>query len=99
MYEPLLQNIRSIVALTEEEGALLCTHVERRRVKKRQWLVTPGEPCRAEHYILKGCFRAYCVGDDGQEHITKLSVEDWWITDVQRFLTGEPAQLYVEALE
>jgi CRP-like cAMP-binding protein len=99
MFEQLLNNFRKHISLSDQEVELLITHVEFRKVKKKQWLVTPGEPCRSEHYINKGCFRAYCIDEQGHEHVTKISTEDWWITDIQSFLSGDPAQLYVEALE
>lgn len=99
MFDALLNNLRRQISLSEEEADLLCSKLEVRKLKKRQWLITPGDYCKSEHYINKGCFRAYCIDENGAEHITKLSVEDWWITDIEAFLTGNPAKLYVEALE
>lgn len=99
MFDALLHNLRKQILLSDEEANLLVAKLEVRKVKKKQWLVTPGDYCQSEHYINKGCFRAYCIDEDGTEHITKLSTEDWWITDIQSYLSGEPARLYVEALE
>ena len=99
MFDALLHNLRKQILLSDEEANLLVAKLEVRKVKRKQWLVTPGDHCQSEHYINKGCFRAYCIDEDGTEHITKLSTEDWWITDIQSYLSGEPARLYVEALE
>lgn len=99
MFTRLLSALREYIQLTPEEENLLVSKLEVRRVKKRQWLVTPGEYCKNDYFINKGCFRSYCIDEDGHEHITKLAMEGWWITDLKSFITGEPAVRYVEALE
>ena len=99
MFDALIKSLRNYVEISDEEIDTLISKLEVRKVKKKQWLVTPGEYCKSEHFISKGVFRAYCVDDNGHEHITKLSMEGWWITDISSFISGEPATQYVEALE
>jgi len=99
MFDQLLKSLREHIVLSDEQAEFLTSRLEVRKVRRKQWLVTPGEFCRAEHFINKGCFRAYCIDEQGHEHITKLSKEGWWITDTQSFLSGEVARLYVEAIE
>jgi len=99
MYEALVESLKNYIELTDDEINLLISKVELKKVRKKQWLLTPGEYSHAKYFISKGCFRAYCIDDNGHEHITKLSMEGWWISDIQSFLSGEPATQYVEALE
>ena len=99
MFDVLVESLKKFITITDDEIDLLKSKLEVRKIRKKQWLVTPGEFCRAEHFISKGVFRAYCIDDNGHEHITKLSMEGWWITDINSFISGEPATQYVEALD
>ena len=75
MFDQLLKSLREHIVLSDEQAEFLTSRLEVRKVRRKQWLVTPGEFCRAEHFINKGCFRAYCIDEQGHEHITKLSKE------------------------
>jgi CRP-like cAMP-binding protein len=99
MCEFFLDSLKKYIAFDKEEENLLLSKVQLRRVQKKQWLVTPGEYCRAEHFVSKGCFRAYYIDDRGVQHITKFAPEGWWITDADSYFNGGLAKLYVEALE
>lgn len=69
------------------------------RVKKKQYLVQPGFPNNAQIYVVQGAFRAFFIDSEGKEQTIQFAIEDWYISDVQSYLTGEPATLFVEALE
>ncbi len=59
----------------------------------------PGEICKTENFIVKGCLRTYSVDQDGAEHIVMFGIEDWWVGDLYSFLMATPAQYYIDALE
>jgi CRP-like cAMP-binding protein len=99
MYEFFLDSLRKYISLSDEQSLLITGKLQLRKVRKKQWLVTPGEYCKTEFFVNKGCFRAYYVDDAGNQHIIKFASEGWWITDIESLLSGKPATLYVEALE
>lgn len=99
MYEFFLDSLRKYISLSDEQSLLISGKLQLRKVRKKQWLVTPGEYCKTEFFVNKGCFRAYYVDDAGSQHIIKFASEGWWITDIESLLSGTPATLYVEALE
>jgi CRP-like cAMP-binding protein len=99
MYEFFLDSLRKYISLSDEQSLLITGKLQLRKVRKKQWLVTPGEYCKTEFFVNKGCFRAYYVDDAGNQHIIKFASEGWWITDIESLLTGAPATLYVEAME
>ena len=39
------------------------------------------------------------MSDDGNEHIIRFGVENWWISDRESYHTGLPSNCYIEALE
>lgn len=94
-----IDSLRKYIPLSEEEISLLEETLNIRKVKKKQWIVTPGEVCKTEFFVNKGCFRSYFIDDNGHEHITKFATEGWWITDISSFYSGKEGHMYVEALE
>jgi CRP-like cAMP-binding protein len=99
MYEFFLASLRKYISLTDGEAFTITEKLQLRKVRKKQWLVTPGEYCKAEFFVNKGCLRAYYVDDDGHQHIVKFASEGWWISDIESLFNATPATLYVEALE
>lgn len=99
MYERLLANIRQRIELSEEEAAYFCSLMQRRTLRKRQYLLQEGDVCRYEFFVNSGCLRAYTIDDKGTEHVLQFAVEDWWIGDMHSFITQTPARLAIDALE
>jgi|SRR5215831_7138421 len=99
MYDFFLASLRKYINISPEEADLLMSKLTVRKVRKKQWLVTPGEPCKTQYLVSQGCFRAYFLHENGNQHITKFASEGWWITDIESFFNGTAATLYVEALE
>lgn len=99
MYEFFLASLRKYISLTDEQAMAITEKLQLRKLRKKQWLVTPGEYCKTEFFVNKGCLRAYYLDDDGHQHIIKFASEGWWISDIESLFNGTPATLYVEALE
>jgi len=99
MYDFFLNSIKKYVPLPEDQASLVISKMQFRKVRKKQWLITPGDYCKAEYFVNKGCFRAYYVDDQGHEHIIKFATEGWWITDIESLYHNIPANTYIEALE
>jgi len=99
MCEFFLDSLKKYIAFSKEEETLLLSKIQVKHLPRKQWLVSPGEYCRTEHFVSKGCFRAYYTDDKGVQHVTKFAPEGWWITDTEGFFSGSPSKLYVESLE
>lgn len=99
MYDQILAHVSRFIQLTDEEREYFISILKHRRLRKKEYIVQAGEPCKYEIYVLKGCLRAYFVDPSGHEHIAQFAVEDWWISDMASLITGEPATLYIDALE
>ncbi len=70
-----------------------------RQVRKKQYVVQPGFPCREQIYVVHGAFRAFFIDNEGKEQTIQFAIDEWYINDTRSYLTDEPATLYVEALE
>jgi len=98
-FSPIVKNVSRFIGLTAEEEAIFVARLRIVRVKKKQFLVQPGFVSRYRNFIVKGALQTYLVGNDGQQHVIGLSVEDWWASDFASYINREPATLFVEAVE
>lgn len=99
MKDDLITHINKFVKLDEQETVLVCESVNLVTVKKKQFILTPDEICKANYFVSKGCMRLYFINRNGQEQITQFGLENWWITDYGSLETGTPSNYYIQAIE
>lgn len=99
MFELLLQKFEEKIQLTEEEKELSKTFFTPKKLRKKQYLLQEGDPCKYVAFVETGMLRLYSVDDKGTEHIMQFAFEGWWIADQFSFLTGEPSVYNIDALE
>ena len=83
----------------EKEADFFVSHFTERKVKKRQFIIQPDFIAKYRVFVVKGTFKAYVVGNDGQENTISLAMDGWWISDPNSFIYQQPATMFVEALE
>ena len=99
MYERLLQSIEEKVSATAAELQLCNSRFTPRKLRKRQFLLQEGEVCNRLAFIEKGALYSYSTDPKGNQHVIQFAFEGWWIADLYSFLTQEPSDLNIEALE
>ncbi|PSL23321.1 Crp/Fnr family transcriptional regulator [Chitinophaga ginsengisoli] len=86
-------------ALTESELELIRQVSVSKKVRKNNYLLEEGKVSNFIGFVTKGSFRLLRKGEDGQEYTMKFAIENWWISDFTSFMSGEPSNCYIEALE
>ncbi|MFI5160994.1 MAG: Crp/Fnr family transcriptional regulator [Sphingobacteriales bacterium] len=99
MIDNLVAHINKFGALSEEEIAAISATVNVINVKKKENILEPGQVCRANYFVSKGCMRLYFINRNGQEQITQFGIENWWITDYGSLDTGHESHYYIQAIE
>jgi CRP-like cAMP-binding protein len=99
MFELLLQKIEEKISLTEKEKGLCKSFFIPKKLRKKQWLLQEGDVCKYTAFVEKGLLRSYTINEKGTEHIMQFAFEGWWIADQFSFLTGEPSEYNIDALE
>jgi CRP-like cAMP-binding protein len=99
MIHSILANVRRCIALQVTEEALFLSLLQECRFKKRDELLRIGEVCREQYYVVKGCLKVFYMDEQGNEHIAKFAVEDWWAFDIESFFQGTPAFYGITCLE
>ena len=70
-----------------------------KKLRKRQYLLQEGEVCKYTAFIVRGAMRQYSVDDKGEEHITRLYIENWWATDRESLMKQTPSIYFIDTWE
>jgi CRP-like cAMP-binding protein len=95
----LCRHIEQYVALSPEHCELLASLLRIKRILKRQFLLSEGDICRYESFVVEGCLRTLYIDEKGIEHTLHFAVEGWWISDLESFLKQTTSHYHIEALE
>jgi CRP-like cAMP-binding protein len=99
MFSLLRAHIEKRVHLTDEEFEIATKFFEPKKLRKNQFLLNEGEVCTHIGFVNSGCMREYTIDSKGNEHIIQFAIEDWWVSDLNSFLSGLPAEYNVDALQ
>lgn len=98
MYDQIEQSISRIIKLNPDELRLFKSLLKPKNVKKKEVLLRSGQDCRNVYFIKSGCLRYYYLVD-GEEKSAQFFFENAWYTDYESFLSGDPSENFVDAIE
>jgi CRP-like cAMP-binding protein len=99
IYEPLFNNFKRFISLSEEDEQVVVSLLMARSFKRGQFITSEGEINRFTNFITQGSVRVYYIDLSGQEHVIQLGIENWWVGDYPSFIGQQPGLLYTEALQ
>jgi CRP-like cAMP-binding protein len=99
MFELLHSKINEKIQLTDAEFDFCKSLFKPKKLRKRHYLLQEGDVCKYQAFVAKGILRSYSVDGKGAEHILQFASEGWWTADLSSYITGEPSQFNIEALE
>lgn len=100
MPQSLAENLSRYVSFNEEELQLLHKLAVPVHFPRKTILLQPGQMCKFEYYVLKGCVRKYFTDAEGAEVIVQFGIEESWISDISFSIYETlPSQVYIETLE
>lgn len=85
--------------ISDEEFAEIEKVARVKKLRKKQYLLQEGDVCRDQSFITSGLLRTYSVDDNGNEHIIRFAMKDWWISDRESLLSGQPSRFNIDAIE
>src|SRR5678816_4564129 len=101
MHETLIKYISryATTRLTETEIATIKEVFVPKKIRKRQYFLQEGEVGKYSGFIVKGAMRQYSVDDKGVEHIIRLFIENWWVSDRESYVMLTPSAYNIDAWE
>jgi CRP-like cAMP-binding protein len=98
MSKDLKNFLRSYGDFQEEELADMAGRFKTIRAKGHEYLLRPGEVCKHLLFIQKGCVRLYYLKDDMEVSVW-FSFEHTSAIEVYSFISGQPTNYYLQAIE
>lgn len=96
---PLIQHIQKITAVPEIEEEQILSFFEPLSYRKKDFLQEEDKPCSSYFFVVKGCLRLFFTDDNGTEQTLQFALENWWMTDLNAFRTGQKSAYSIQALE
>lgn len=99
MFSLLRAHIEKRIHLTDEEFNICTKFFIPKTIRKHQFLLNEGDVCTYFGFVNSGCLREYTIDKKGNEHIIQFAIADWWVSDLDSFLSGSPANHNIDALQ
>jgi CRP-like cAMP-binding protein len=96
---PLIQHIQKITDNPEIADDPILSFFETKTFKKKDFLQEEERRCLWYFFVVKGCLRLYFTDHNGTEQTQQFALENWWITDLNAFRTGQKSTYTIQALE
>ncbi|HZW38215.1 MAG TPA: Crp/Fnr family transcriptional regulator [Ignavibacteriaceae bacterium] len=99
MFSLLKSHIKSRIDISNEEFEICTNFFILKKVRKKQFFLQEGDVSRYIGFINSGYMRIYTIDDKSTEHIIQFGIPDWWVADLNSYLSGLPATYNIDALE
>ncbi len=95
----ILKNISKSIQLSPDEENYFLSLLHLKKFSKKEAVLEVGEVCRDQNFVLEGCLKIHYLDEDGQEHIVKFAIENWWAFDIESFFQSTAAYYGISCLE
>lgn len=99
MFQSINQFITNCVPLSDEQLDFVNQNLVHKKVPKKTFLLSAGEVCKFEAFIVKGLVKTYFIDKNGFEVILTFACENWWISDISSFHDQKPSKMFIETIE
>lgn len=99
MFKFLQEKVTKTITITDEEFDRAKTFFIPKKLRKKRFLLQDDDPCIYITFVETGLLRSFGIDEKGNEHILQFGFQGWWVSDLYSFLTGEPSEFNIEALE
>ena len=99
MSEQLIKHVHNFTTLSNEDADLISSRITLKKLKKKDFVISPGKYCKANYFVISGLMRLYFISKKEIEQITQFAIENWWITDYDSIESRQPSHFYIQAVE
>ncbi|WP_420573991.1 Crp/Fnr family transcriptional regulator [Kordia sp.] len=91
--------IKNSIPLSDEEELLVLSKISSRKYLKGQYILQQGDLCKTLNFVVSGVTKTFHIDDEGNEHIFRFAIENWWATDLPSFINQDIANTNIQCLE
>src|SRR5690606_29581938 len=99
MSEILKAHLDKFITISDEEFAGVISFFNTRVLNKIENLLTEGQICKSNYFVLSGILRKFFINNKGVEHTTEFAIENWWMTDNFSFLNNSETEFYIQSVK
>ncbi|MFC7346018.1 Crp/Fnr family transcriptional regulator [Chryseobacterium zhengzhouense] len=99
MQEQLINYIKDVITVTEDELNKIISHFKPLEVEKNELLLIHGQTSQRTFFVGNGCLRIFFITEDGQEATRYLAFENNFATALCSFISKQPSFEFIQALE
>ncbi|SHM58194.1 cAMP-binding domain of CRP or a regulatory subunit of cAMP-dependent protein kinases [Chitinophaga jiangningensis] len=99
MYDTFRAHVLKYVRADEETLTSAYKYFQVKKFRKKENLLTEGQICRYNYFIVSGCVRKYFINQKGLEQTTDFAIERWWMTDIGAFISQGTTDINIQAVE
>ncbi len=92
-------HLKKFIEIDERKFSEILCYFESKSLKKKETLISAGNICSSNYFVLKGCLHMFFINDKGAENTVQFGIENWWLTDNLSFLRHSTTEFYIQAVE
>lgn len=99
MLHQLKKHINKFITVSDNELDDIISYFQIQTFRKKENLLTQGETCKANYFVLNGILRKFFINQKGVEQTTEFAIENWWMTESFSYLNQSSTEFYIQAVE
>ncbi len=99
MNNQLFNNIKEKVEISEQDFQDFMLLTKTVTVKKNDFFIDEGDIAKYIAFMNSGVLYSYTIDDKGDKHVVQIALENHWISDLFSFLSEEPSNFNVQAID
>jgi len=98
MLEQFKKHLDKFIKISDDEFVDITNYFELQKLKKKENLMTEGQVCKANYFVLDGILRKFFINEKGVQQITEFAIENWWMTDTFSYINQTATEFYIQAV-
>lgn len=94
-----IEHLKNSIPLSAQEESLIVSKIKWRKYQKGQYILQQGDPCKYLNFIITGTTKTFHIDSDGNEHIFRFAIENWWASDLPSYLNQETSNTSIQCLK
>ena len=87
------------MGFTDDEFEHFISFFKKEYLPRKFYYQKAGQVADYKTYVNKGSARCYITDEKDHEHILWFAFEDWWLGDYESYVTNQPTNKYIQAIE
>lgn len=92
-------HLQKFIKVADTDFPEIMQFFQANKVRKKHNLLSEGEVCKYNYFVISGCLRKFFIDEKGVEQTTEFAIENWWITDNIAYEHRKVSAFSIQAVE